>query len=328
VHGGALNCMEAAVDVRIVIAGLGIAGRDHARALEQMPGATVVAAVDPNPSSTLTFRGREVAVYPTVLDAKHHGTDVVVVASPTPTHASVCKEASEHFPAADILVEKPAAADLAEARRVIKDKPKTSVAFHMAFSAEVEWALTIAKAKAPDLGPPIAIESVSSDPYQRCLEYATQRLGNSWIDTGINALSVIDRFARLDHRKSLRQIGPESWSAFEGSFTCLADDRKVTALVLTTWYATDRSRTTRMRYASGAELVMDHNAVSGYLKEHGSVTEIFGTDGSVPRRESHYRALYRSWLPARECIFSPDDAMRLHELLLGPASQMNSASAG
>jgi len=316
------------VDVQIVIAGLGIAGRDHARALEQMTNATVVAVVDPDPSRTLTFRGQKVPVYPTVLATKsRHNPDVVVVASPTPTHASVCSEVAEHFPAAEVLVEKPAAADIADARRVIKDKPKTSVAFHMAFSAEVDWALGIAQRKAHDLGRPVAIESVSSDPYQGCLVSAQQRLGNSWIDTGINALSVIDRFARLEYRNSLRQIGEESWSAFEGNFTCAVDGQKLDALVLTSWYATDRSRSTRIRYASGAELVMDHNAVSGYLKEHGSMTEIFGTDGSVGRRESHYRALYKRWLDGKDAVFSPDDSMRLHELLLEPEPPANSRQA-
>ncbi len=317
------------MDVKIVIAGLGIAGRDHAKALEETGGAAVVAVVDPDPACQLTFRGERVPVYPTVLDAKsRHDPDVVVIASPTPTHATVCREVAEHFPQAEVLVEKPAAADMADARQVITSKPKTSVAFHMAFSAEVEWALSIARRKAHDLGPPVAIESVSSDPYQGNLDSAKRRLGNSWIDTGINALSVIERFARLEHRNSFRQIGEESWSAFEGSFTCVVDGHKFNALVLTTWHATDRSRTTRIRYTSGAELVMDHNAVSGYLKEHGSITEIFGTDGSVARREGHYRALYKCWLPSRECVFSPDDSMRLHELLLEPRSGTISQSSG
>jgi hypothetical protein len=72
---------------------------------------------------------------------------------------------------------------------------------------------------------------------------------------------------------------------------------------------------------------MDHNAVSGYLKEDGSITEIFGTDGSVARRESHYRALYKHWLADKDSVFSPEDSMRLHELLLEPAPPTNSRSA-
>ena len=81
---------------------------------------------------------------------------------------------------------------------------------------------------------------------------------------------------------------------------------------------TPGSRSTRVKYASSAELVMDHNAVSGYLIENSSITSIFGTDGGVSRRESHYRALYASWLAAQETLFPTAVSLRLHELLLEP----------
>jgi predicted dehydrogenase len=307
------------VDAKIIIIGLGIAGSDHAKALEQLPGADVVAVVDPDLSRTLTFRGRKVPTYRTVLDARsRHDPDVLVIASPTSTHARVCDEITEHFPAAEVLVEKPAAADLADARRVITGKLAVSVAFHMAYSPEVEWALNVASERVADLGPPVAIMSASADPYQGDLASARKRLGNSWIDTGINALSVIDRFAIPLRRQSLRRLGEESWSAYEGIFTCAAEGQTLTAVVLTSWYSTDRSRTTRIKYASGAELVMDHNAVSGYLLQDSAIASFFGSDGSVPRRENHYRALYASWLAERETVFPRAAAMRLHQLLLEP----------
>ena len=40
--------------------------------------------------------------------------------------------------------------------------------------------------------------------------------------------------------------------------------------------------------------------------------------GRVSRRESHYRALYASWLAAHEMIFPTAASLRLHELLLEP----------
>ena len=42
---------------RILIAGLGHAGLAHLKALEQTPGAEVVAGVDTEPGRGLTFRG-------------------------------------------------------------------------------------------------------------------------------------------------------------------------------------------------------------------------------------------------------------------------------
>ena len=302
----------------IVVVGFGLAGRDHVKALEQVPGATVVAIVDPEVSRAVTFLERHVPVYPTVLDAKsHHHADLVVVASPTPTHARVCDEVTEHFPAAELLVEKPVADNLIDARRLILGKQAVTVAFHMAYSPEVLWALDVARNRATDLGRPVAIQSISADPYYVELKSATSRLGSSWIDTGINALSVIDRFATPTKRKSLRQIGTASWSAFEGTFSCIADGTELDAVVVTSWYATDRSRTTRIRYDSGAELVMEHNSVQGYLFENSTLSDYFGTPGQIPRRESHYRELYKTWLTDQDEAFPSTSSIRLHELLLG-----------
>lgn len=79
------------------------------------------------------------------------------------------------------------------------------------------------------------------------------------------------------------------------------------------------ARTTRIRYASGAELV-DHHAVAGHLIQHGAATQYFGSDGSIPRRESHYRALYDRYLTKCKPVIPAERSLRLHEILLQPAA--------
>jgi hypothetical protein len=160
--------------------------------------------------------------------------------------------------------------------------------------------------------------SWSADPYQEDLSSAQARLGNSWIDSGINALSVIERFVTPVERRSLRQLGEPSWSTFEGRFTCEFDGGRVEGNVLTSWRVTDAARSTRIRYTSGAELVLDHHAVAGYLLRDGRVAEVFGSDGAVPRRDTHYQALYRWWLVERRPVFPRRTVARLHDLLLRP----------
>lgn len=81
----------------------------------------------------------------------------------------------------------------------------------------VEWALEEMAERANQLGLPIAIESRGADPYQSDLVSAQARLGNSWIDSGINALSVIERFVKPVECISLRPIGSPSRSVFEGT---------------------------------------------------------------------------------------------------------------
>lgn len=307
---------------RVLIVGLGTAGLVHAKALEEFAQVTVIAGIDTDTSRTMTFRGGQVNVYPGVFDATSDNLDpnVVIIATPTPTHAVVCDEVAEYFPKATILLEKPAADNLDDARRIIEGnggKLAVSVAYHMAFSPEVSWALEQARKRNDQLGQPIAIESWHADPYQLERVSAEVRLGTSWIDSGINALSVIERFAKITERTSLRQIGEAHKSAFEGTFICAAHDEYLIAIVLTSWHSTAPARTTRIKYSSGAELVMDHSAVAGYLLEGGSLTANFGSDGRTPRREAHYKAMYESWLVDDKQAFPKDTSLRLHRLLLG-----------
>ena len=287
-----------------------------------MPTLTVVGVIDPNARDIVRFRGKNLPLYRSVLDASSLcDPDVIVVATPTSIHSQLCREAADYLPESAILVEKPAADSLLEAQWLLErheGRQPVNVALHMAFAPEVTWGAKVAAARAAELGGPVSIESWSADPYQADLESAGARLGNSWIDSGINGLSVIERFVRVVERLSLRKLGDDSWSAFEGRFLCEANGNQIEATVLTSWRVTDATRSTRIRYSSGAELVLDHHAVSGYLARKGGVSDLFGSDGAIPRRDTHYRALYKSWLVDREPIFTAETTLRLHKLLLTP----------
>jgi len=268
------------------------------------------------------FRGRPLPVYKTVQDARdYHHPDVVVVATPTPVHAAVCAQVAGSFPAARILVEKPAADNLAGARLILADigrRQPVEVAYHMSFSPEVAWGVQVTTARAGELGQPVAAESCFTDPYQDDYEWARSTFGSSWIDSGINSLSILSRFADLAARTSLRRIGEPPWSAYEAHLTCRADGSEFEALILTSWHVTDPAKTTRIRYNSGAELVMDHTGVAGYLVQDHAVSAVFGSDRAVPRRERHYRALYQWWLVDGRPIMPAETSLHLHDLLLQP----------
>jgi len=304
----------------IILIGVGAAGTSHLEALESVPSVNVIAAVDIEPPPSVVFRKKEVPVYHSIPEVKRLRPDIVIVATPTPTHAVVCDEVTKYFPAVTIIVEKPAADNLHDAQRLLDGRKRPQpviVAFHMAFAPEVRWALNAVTARKSALGHPISVQSWSGDPYIFD-DTAESTFGNSWIDSGINALSVIDLFVNVVNRRSLRQLGRSSWSIFEGAFGCKSGSYQLEASVLTSWYVTDSTRSTRIRYSSGAEVVMDHNAVAGYIVEGGRTTDVFGSNGTVPRRTSHYKQLYQSWLVNNHPVSSPGTALRLHTLLLSP----------
>ncbi|HVB43027.1 MAG TPA: Gfo/Idh/MocA family oxidoreductase [Streptosporangiaceae bacterium] len=309
---------------QVIVVGLGEIARTHLAVLEQIPDADVVAGIDIASRPGLTFRGRPVPVYATpARAARDHQPGIVVIATPTPTHAAVCDDVAAAFPAARILVEKPADATLAGARHVIASvgaRHSIDIAYHMSFSPEVEWGLEVTRARAGQLGNPVAITASFTDPYCDRAESARARYGSSWIDSGINALSIVHRFVTLTGRISLRGIGDPSWSAYEGRFACrTAGGGPADALIVTSWHVTEAAKTTTIAYDSGAELVLDHTAVAAYLIAGRQVEALFGAGASVPRRERHYRALYRSWLTDGKPIATPQVHLLLHDLLLQPA---------
>jgi predicted dehydrogenase len=286
-----------------------------------MPEADVVAGVDIAPKSGITFRGVDLPIYGSPADAAaHHDVDVAVIATPTPAHAAACSQIADCLPGTRILVEKPAAADLADAEYILKDigaRQPVDVAYHMAFSPEVTWAVSTAAESAGALGLPASIESYFADPYSDEFEPASAKLGNSWIDSGINALSVLCRFAQPTGRTSLRRIGDEPRSVFEAHIECEVAGKQIDALILTSWHAADPAKTTTIRYDSGAELTMDHTAVGARLISGHDVAGICGYSARVPRRERHYRAMYQSWLRDGHPIASAQTHLLLHRLLLG-----------
>jgi predicted dehydrogenase len=308
----------------VLIVGLGSVASSHLRALEQVPGATVAGGVDPAASgSPPTFHGGQVTVFPNLREAARQcRPTLVVVATPTRTHAAVCEDVCEYFPDAEVLVEKPATDDVVQARRLLGGsvtRRPVNVAYHMAFSPEVTWAAGVAAASADRLEPPTRITCWFADAYHANAADAVRRLGSSWLDSGINLLSVLSRFVTPIERRSLRQLGPPEHSAFEARIDCTtANGGALEALAVTTWFVTDASKTTRIQYASGDELVMDHTAVAGYLIRDGQIAEMFGSGGAVPRRDSHYMALYRWWLTEGRPLWPVEQSRILHEILLRP----------
>ena len=307
--------------VRVLLVGLGAIGGTHARALEAVPSAEVVAGVDVDRSRRLEFRGLDRPVYPGVREAAEAcEPDLVVIATPTGTHAAVCEQAARWFPEARLLVEKPAAASLVDARRILSQiggRQPVDVAYHTSFAPEVSWGQRAVEARRPSIGDLVAAEMFFADPYYDDFERATATLGNSWLDSGINALSVLARFATIVKRESLRPIGAARESMFEARLACHDGGRPAQALLVTSWHAADGAKTTRLRYASGVELLMDHTAVAAYLLRDGRVEAAFGADRSIPRRERHYRALYARCLGQGQPTLPPETSLHLHELLLG-----------
>lgn len=102
----------------MAVIGVGALGRHHARIVSQLPEVTLVAVADPRPeqgqSVAAAVGTRWVANHRDLIDE----VDAVTIAVPTSLHISVATDFLEN--GIHSLVEKPLAADLADARRLVR----------------------------------------------------------------------------------------------------------------------------------------------------------------------------------------------------------------
>jgi predicted dehydrogenase len=272
---------------RVLLVGLGTIARTHREVLDADPGFEIVGGVDPHPALTdlsPLFRDLDAAF------AAGADPDVVVVATPTPTHVSLVSELLERCDAT-VLSEKPlatAAGAIGELERAHgRDHVagRVRVAHHFAFSPEVEWARRTVLQN-PDWGAPTTILAVFNDAYARLPESQLAGYVSTWVDSGPNQLSVVAAFAR-----DWRVLSHDD--ARDRAVTALEHDGGRTILS-SNWLAADTSKQTTLRFDdAGVEVRIDHTSMTALVQRDGEVVEHVGYTGTASRKAAHYQGLYR-----------------------------------
>jgi len=103
--------------IRVAVIGAGVFGRHHLRVLNQSLNATLVGVVDADSERAAMAAAEHNCLTFATLGELQGNVDAAVVATPTSLHAEVgCELLASGI---DVLVEKPIAADLASARRLV-----------------------------------------------------------------------------------------------------------------------------------------------------------------------------------------------------------------
>jgi predicted dehydrogenase len=108
--------------IRAAVIGAGVFGRHHLRVLSQSLNATLVGVVDADPERAAQAAAEHNCLTFATLGELKDNVDAAIVAVPTALHAAVGCELLES--GIDVLVEKPIAADLASARRLVDTAAK------------------------------------------------------------------------------------------------------------------------------------------------------------------------------------------------------------
>ena len=253
--------------------------------------------------------------------------DVVIVATPNRLHVEHgirVMEAGKR-----LLVEKPVAETQADFDSFAEKKRslagRCSVALHAAFGVEVEWFVTqLANGKFDEL----EFDSFRCqfyDPYieNDQLQAGAMSLGGSWIDSGINALSVV---CRLFESGSLAMT--DSRMSRHAEFACLeikgtvdfhVSDQKLSGpgMIETDWTRGQNKKVTTLGVAGGSrEIILDHSEQTVLLVDGSNEQLIFECGNDLPRLTNHYVGVFSDL--ARQ-IQSEEDNLdycrTLHEFL-------------
>lgn len=313
--------------LRTGIVGLGHVAAHQIDALSRTTNFRLVAACDQDLAA-------HAAVAATVDTYKHlddllarSDVDVVIVATPNKLHVEHgirVLEAGKR-----LVIEKPVAETPAEFDTLADTKNCLSahctVALHAAFGVEVDWFVTeVAKGRFDDL----EFDSFHCqfyDPYvlDGRLQPGANSLGGSWIDSGVNALSVVCRIldpanleiadSRITRRSDLDclEVG--------GSVDFAVSDPKLTGLgtIDTDWTTGQNLKVTTLGMKGDSrKLVLHHSNQTVVLLDDGDAELLFESDNGLPRLTNHYIGVFNDL--ARQIESDSDNldyGRRLHDFL-------------
>jgi predicted dehydrogenase len=272
---------------RVLMVGLGTIAQTHLDVLSRRDDVMLVGGIDPIADDA------RLPVYRTVEQAliAVPDPDLVVVATPTPTHVGVVLEILDRTNAL-VLSEKPLATLATEVDALSHAADRVRVAHHFAFSPEVEWARRHVTARGWTR--PTRVVSTFNDAYAGLSSSRQASLVSSWVDSGPNQISLLAPFTGFG---ALVSHTHERYRAV----TVLAHDGGHSVLT-SNWLAADSSKQTSLVYAGEREVRLDHTSLTATVLEGDAVTHHVGYSDSPDRKLAHYFGLYN-------VLFTdPDDA--------------------
>jgi myo-inositol 2-dehydrogenase / D-chiro-inositol 1-dehydrogenase len=154
--------------------GLGRMGETHLRNLTSISGVKVVVVADPAKERAergRTMTGAELALTDPEKAIDHPSVDVVIIVTPTNTHARLIEVAANAGKA--VFSEKPIALDLAETERIVQVVRGRKVPVQLGFMRRYDPGYAKAKTKieAGELGKLETFRALSRDTYPPSLEF-------------------------------------------------------------------------------------------------------------------------------------------------------------
>lgn len=276
----------------------------HIAAINASSEFELCACSDPD-STRAEILSPAVTSFPTIENMLHCvDLDVVIVATPNQLHVQHGIQVLES--GAWLLIEKPAANSkqefelLAQART--KNAGHCTVSLHAAFGLEIEWFVTQqAQSQSRFHSAITSFASRFYDPYfedGQLLANAAS-LSGSWMDSGINALSVVGRLIEVDRLQisdsRITRVRKSGCSEVQGTVEYRFDEggRPGYGSIDTNWTLGRNSKTTTLGFAdSDSRIVLDHSAQRVLVQEGALKKVLFTGRNKYPRLTNHYIGVF------------------------------------
>ncbi len=289
--------------ISIGIAGIGHVAAHQIAAILCLDEFTLSACCDPDPER-LSGLSPEVATF-TAIDDMLAGIDLDVVVVATPNHLHVEHGIQVLEAGRWLLIEKPAAPSR-EGFELLGNTlsslgGRCSVALHAAFGVELMWFIDQLQSGALDLPTACSFESRFYDPYfeDGRLQQRAKSLGGSWMDSGVNALSVICRLvppAALSLQDSrMTRLPDTGCSEIQGTvdFRFNRPEMPGTGSIDTNWTLGRDSKVTTLRYPDrSVEIVLDHTSQRVIRRDGRGESAIYVCENDLPRLTNHYIGVF------------------------------------
>ena len=249
--------------------------------------------------------------------------DSVLIATPPATHyqlAKSCIEAGKH-----VLLEKPAVFSMEELEDLYQLAKKKEVifqiAYHSSFGVDIIWYVNNKNEieEIASLGKLTYIECGFYDPYIMDNQIIPQKisLGGSFMDSGVNALSVCNVLVDLQQvNKKKHEEHKQDGVTFSSFTEYVFLDGSI--VIYTGWDAGKNEKTTLLGFSSSStKLLLDHsNQRVVLLYPNGTQKELYRKD-DTPRLVTHYQGVFRDFAKAvKEKKVNETGTLQIHRLLL------------
>ncbi len=312
---------------RLGIVGLGHVAAHQVAALAHGEALELVAVCDPD-GERLAVLGEDRKTYTDIADMlSESDLDVVMVATPNHLHVQHGIQVLEA--GKWLVMEKPLAETQAGFDAVARARERCgghcTIALHAAFGQEVEWFCRSGTRQ--ELGA-AEIDSFTGqfyDPYfeNGRLQARALSLGGAWMDSGINALSVIARMLPLERlvvRDSrMTRVANVDCTEVQGTvdFEVRNGDFVGSGRIDTNWtLGRDMKVTTVRPRGSDRRIILDHSAQQVRVRSPEGEEVVFACGNGLPRLTNHYIGVFGN--VARQLEVGQDNfelARALHGLL-------------